>query len=413
MNFQILFVVMLLATATFSSLILIFNKDKSIQPIKLLYTSLFFYNFCLLIYYIWFEAGFIKEAPYLLRTVSPFMYLCAPFFFLFFRNSLIGKSGFKTLDALHFLPFLIHFIDLIPFYIQSQEVKLALSETLTLDPAKINVEASGLIPIQFHFIFRIILQTVYFGYSIYLAFKHRPEVFDFFGGKKICNDFMIAFIVLGWLVVFQLAYAVIENLNLLHIVDWTAENYLIRRMSLLGLFFLNLFVNFKPGFLVGFLSEKESKMEVEEEMQVKVTDTIAFHIPNLPSKTANEIPDFISQIDTELIKSQILNVIEEEKIFVKNGITLNQFAGRINVSPKSVSYIINREFGKGFNEFLNQYRVEYAISKIEQGYLDDYTLEALGEISGFNSRTTFFNAFKKEMGFSPSEFWKKFQEIPT
>jgi AraC-like DNA-binding protein len=83
------------------------------------------------------------------------------------------------------------------------------------------------------------------------------------------------------------------------------------------------------------------------------------------------------------------------------------------VSPKSVSYTINREFGKGFNEFLNQYRVEYAISKIEDGYLDDYTLEALGEISGFNSRTTFFNAFKKEMGFSPSEFWKKFQEIPT
>jgi AraC-like DNA-binding protein len=129
-------------------------------------------------------------------------------------------------------------------------------------------------------------------------------------------------------------------------------------------------------------------------------------------KPTSVISEIYYQKETSQIKSQILFSLEEELIFTQKGISLNLFANRFNVSTKLLSYTINREFGKGFNEFLNQYRVAYAIKKIEEGYLDDYTLEALGETSGFNSRTTFFNAFKKEMGYSPSEYWKKFQNSP-
>jgi AraC-like DNA-binding protein len=367
----------------------------------------------LLTYYVWFEAGFIIEAPGLLRTVSPFMYLCAPFFFFFIRNSLLGFTGLKTRDAIHFLPFLVHFIDLLPFYFQSYEIKSALAEILVADPSKINSVASGLIPIQFHFIFRICLQTGYFIYCIFLAYKFHPEIFGAFEGKKMFHDLFLVFIFLGWLALFQLAYAFVEILNQTNLVDWSQENFLIRRMSLIGLLFLNLLVNFKPRFLTGFLQENKAESAESDHDHFQETLYNEIPLPEKNTKTPIAASESMSQKETALIKSQILNILEEEMIFAENGMSLNQFASRINVSPKSVSYTINREFGKGFNEFLNQYRVEYAISKIEDGYLDDYTLEALGEISGFNSRTTFFNAFKKEMGFSPSEFWKKFQEIPT
>lgn len=413
MNFQLLFVIMILAVATFNSFILIVPQEKNIGGYKLLYTSLFFYNLCLLVYFVWFEAGFIREIPQLLRTGSPLIYLCAPFFYFFIRNSLDGSAGLRKRDWIHFLPTLIHFLDLLPFYFESSEVKSVFAEIMIADHSKINFVAGGLIPIQFHYLFRIFLQTGYFVYSIYLVNKMRPEIFSILNGNPLSNHLMMVLILIGWMVVFQFAYAVFEILKHNSLIDWSGENYVLRRISILGLLGLNLFVNFKPGFLNQPSKEKDSELIG---VDYHKTDIACAKKPEQIEKNTRpslEQQDVISQKEIALIKSEIISILEEERIFTEVGMTLNHFANRINVSPKLVSLVINREFDKGFNEFLNQYRIAYAITKIEDGYLDDYTLEALGEISGFNSRTTFFNAFKKEMGYSPSEYWRKFQQIPS
>jgi YesN/AraC family two-component response regulator len=112
------------------------------------------------------------------------------------------------------------------------------------------------------------------------------------------------------------------------------------------------------------------------------------------------------------IKSVIRIVLEREEVITNPRIRLSLFAEMMDLSPKVVSHVIKKEFKKGFNELLNKYRIRFAIEKIEEGYLDLYTLEALGEESGFSSRTTFFNAFKKELGISPSAYWKRYQELP-
>ena len=121
---------------------------------------------------------------------------------------------------------------------------------------------------------------------------------------------------------------------------------------------------------------------------------------------------YLPQQDNFQIKSVIKSAFKKEEVITNPNLCLSLLAEMLDLSPKVVSHVINKEFNNGFNELLNKHRVQYAIEKIEEGYLDFYTLEALGEESGFNSRTTFFNAFKKETGNSPSEYWKKFQELP-
>ncbi len=413
MKFQLLFIIMLLTVATFNSFILILKKEKNISGYKFLYASLFFFNFCLFIYFIWYEAGFIMKMPYLMRTISPLMYLCAPLFYFFFRNSLFGFSGLRERDWIHFLPALFHLLDLLPFYFESAQVKSVFATTIVSDNSKINFEAGGLVPIQFHYLFRIFLQTGYFVYALYLVKKMRPEIFFFKKGDRRIYDLTIVLINLGWLVLFQFTYAILEVLINFGAIDLTVENYYLRRISLLGLLGLNLFVNFRAGY---FSDRKEKKKS-----QVTKVDIDIIQIPNTKNpdesedhlRSPKEQPDVISQKEIESIKSEIISKMEEDQLFTETGMTLNRFSSCINVSSKLVSLVINREFGRNFNEFLNQFRISYAITKIEEGYLDDYTLEALGEMSGFNSRTTFFNAFKKEKGCSPTEFWKKFQESPS
>lgn len=413
MKFQLLLVIMLLAVATFNSFILIFKKEKNILGYKILYASLFFYNFCVTIYFIWFEAGFIREAPDLLRTISPLMYLCAPLFYFFIRNSLFGSNGLNKKDWFHFLPALIHLLDLLPFYFESTQVKSVLATTLVSDNTQINFAAGGLIPIQFHYLFRIFLQTGYFIYSLYLVNKMRPEIFIIGKDQRRIYDLTIVLANLGWLVVFQFAYAVFEILLHFQAIDWSGDNFFLRRISLLGLLGLNLFVNFRAGFFDDRKKKKKPKVTEGNLHQTHISNSKNLDRPLENVTSSKEQSDFISQKEVECIKSEIISKMEAALIFTEIGLTLNHFATRINVSPKLVSLVINKEFDKNFNEFLNQYRIAFAISKIREGYLDDYTLEALGEISGFNSRTTFFNAFKKEMGCSPSEYWRKFQESPS
>lgn len=380
---------------------------------RYLNTSLFFYNFCLVIYYIWFEAGYIVEVPQLLRTLSPLMYLCAPFFYFFIRNAVENKTGLTKKDFIHFLPALIHLIDLLPFYFESIQTKTVFAATIVTDHSQINSEADGIIPIQFHYLFRIFLQTLYFIYSVHLVKKLSTRLLVLSNWKQhVQRDLFVILICLGWLVSFQFIYAVFESLLLLEVIDLSVENYYLRRTSLVGLLGLNIFVNFR----LGTSSEKKGDEEMTLSKQTKARISPSHLVDSIQQEDSEKIETEIlaafSIEEIELTKSKIISKLKDENLFTESGLTLNHFASQINTSPKLASLVIHKEFNTNFKEFLNQHRIAYAVSKIEEGYLDDFTLVALGEISGFNSRTTFFNAFKKAKGCSPSEYWKNFQESP-
>ena len=66
--------------------------------------------------------------------------------------------------------------------------------------------------------------------------------------------------------------------------------------------------------------------------------------------------------------------------------------------------MINSKFGQNFYDFVNHYRIEEAKSIMVSNTDDKKTiLEILYEV-GFNSKSAFNNAFKKNTGKTPSEF---------
>jgi YesN/AraC family two-component response regulator len=60
-----------------------------------------------------------------------------------------------------------------------------------------------------------------------------------------------------------------------------------------------------------------------------------------------------------------------------------------------------------FNDFTNKYRVAYIKEKINEKYLDSYTLKSLASEAGFSNLTTFITAFKKIENCTPSEYLLK------
>ncbi|MBL1214978.1 MAG: helix-turn-helix transcriptional regulator [Ignavibacteriae bacterium] len=115
---------------------------------------------------------------------------------------------------------------------------------------------------------------------------------------------------------------------------------------------------------------------------------------------------------TELQKNEYVERINEfmknEKPYLSPGLTLNELAELIEIQPKYLSQIINESFKLNFFDFINSYRIDEAKSKLEQmnGNNGHKTiLELLYEV-GFNSKSAFNRAFKKQLGLTPTEFRK-------
>ncbi|MBT8270807.1 MAG: helix-turn-helix domain-containing protein, partial [Bacteroidia bacterium] len=111
------------------------------------------------------------------------------------------------------------------------------------------------------------------------------------------------------------------------------------------------------------------------------------------------------QIDT--YKKQLLEMLHSEKPFMNSGITLSDLSDKLSVSTKDLSQVINQSFNKSFFDFINSFRVREA-QRIFKGSHDLKltVLEVMYEV-GFNSKSSFNTAFKKETGQTPTEFRKK------
>ncbi|RAI92294.1 helix-turn-helix domain-containing protein [Algoriphagus yeomjeoni] len=135
--------------------------------------------------------------------------------------------------------------------------------------------------------------------------------------------------------------------------------------------------------------------------------------PDSQSETLRSQGKFAFSRDEQLdetVREQILKLFEKEQIFKVQNLTVGNLSKKLGISVRELPKYFKYFFETDFKSFLNDYRVCLAKEMIEEGYLDVYTLEALGGWCGFSSRTTFFNAFKKKYYKSPRDFWRAFQE---
>ncbi len=119
-----------------------------------------------------------------------------------------------------------------------------------------------------------------------------------------------------------------------------------------------------------------------------------------PTKT------LISADDLYLWKAKVEKMIEKESSFLNPDISLPDLAEKLNTNTSVLSYVINKGFDKNFNDFINEYRVNLCIQKMQNPLFSHYTLLGIAFSCGFNSKTTFNRAFKKTTGKTPKEFFE-------
>lgn len=129
---------------------------------------------------------------------------------------------------------------------------------------------------------------------------------------------------------------------------------------------------------------------------------------SLPKAYANSAfsatPTGIKEDKKNEIQDALLTLLEKERLYLYPSLNINDLAEKINTNQKYLSVVINDRFGKNFLTFINEYRVNEAKKILENDKNNLYTVEGIGNMVGFNSRSAFINAFKKTTGYTPSSF---------
>ena len=107
--------------------------------------------------------------------------------------------------------------------------------------------------------------------------------------------------------------------------------------------------------------------------------------------------------DQEELK-RLEEAMDENQLFINPDLSLNELSQELALPSRYLSYLINKYHYKSYKEFINQYRIDFFITKARSGEVKRKTLLALAMESGFNSKSTFNQAFKNCKGKSPSEF---------
>lgn len=101
----------------------------------------------------------------------------------------------------------------------------------------------------------------------------------------------------------------------------------------------------------------------------------------------------------------------KEKPFLYSAITLDEIAKRMAINRSYLSNTINEHFGKNFNEFINEYRIMIARQLLTDLTMNHFSIEGIGQMAGFNSKSTFYSCFKKSTGLTPSYYRKSVNKI--
>lgn len=106
----------------------------------------------------------------------------------------------------------------------------------------------------------------------------------------------------------------------------------------------------------------------------------------------------------EDLKLRFEKYLHNPKVFKKTGLTLGDLAFLMETPAYKISSLLGKHFKINFNAYVNNLRIEYIKQRLDNRDWKQFTLEAIAQDAGFANRNTFFVAFKKRMGVSPSVY---------
>jgi len=340
---------------------------------------------------------FFLRFPHLWRVVVSASFCVPALGYLYVRSVLNQSYRFRKSDFLFFLPAILYPLTLIPFYILPSSEKIKIISTIISNNSLISQEPEGILPAGWAVMTRVLygLGTNIAQFVLLASYKKR--ILD--NENKSAHNVVI----FRWLFFFTLVMSFLYLLLIviigfqltLYVSIWQAVIFSITGTIL----FICLALLISPAILYGL----RGWIQKTETVPVSSIEPTAFTSDtSVPKKQSLTIEK------GKLYKAQIENHFAANHPYIKGGYTIAELSKELDIPSYLLSAFINQQYGKNFNELVNEYRVDYFLNLVKQPNLNSqYKLETLGNQAGFNTRASFIRAVKKKTGLTPSDFVNK------
>ena len=304
--------------------------------------------------------------PHLFYFGSSFTILWGPLLYLYTKSLLSNENKLKTVELLHFIPFLTHFLYLLViFHFHNAEYKRDIISSGILFPG--NLKSIIYTGIQFSILVYVIL-------AFCLVIRYHKSI------KKIFSN--IDRINLNWMYFVLFGFFLKWGFDMWYVIPGLAAKWqsaiplILSRITLFAFINIMIFKVLKhPSIFSGI-----ERFDIRKQKRLSLSESL---------------------------KSQYQNMLEtymkEEKLYMNPDISLKTLSEKTGIPSRSLSEVINSTF-QNFYDFINHYRVKESVRLFsEEPERYKTILEVLYEV-GFNNKGSFNNAFKKFTGITPREY---------
>ena len=234
----------------------------------------------------------------------------------------------------------------------------------------------------------LILNIIYITLSFITLKRHQKNVQNYFSYSERVD--------LNWIKVMIYGYVfLIIGLIFTEIIKGKISDYIF--YGVLILYILYIGYNAMKQKEISFNGRK---INVNDEVEINAHNNVQLVI---------SMDEVFSESQLQLfkeLKSKLEVFMQEEKPFLDQDLSILKLAKDLKTNTKYLSYIINTEYKQNFINFINEFRINDVKEHLLSNKMN-YTIEALAQNSGFKSKSSFNNAFKKVLGKTPSEFIKE------
>lgn len=335
-------------------------------------------------------------------NITFLFYLIGPMSYWYTRSILLDSIRLKRHDFWHLLPAVIHLTVSLPYIFSPYSHKMEIAKSILADSDFLRTYhatiLSDLFPNSVMYLSRPILALLYASASAGLFIHYLTKKKGIFGCEG--NHFMIKW--LSFFLGLQILF-ILSHISILHEVFSSASTGLFfalnisQLISLAGLIGLLVAPFFFPNILYGLSDHSIPDAQLK-------TDTAEI-LALTPDAKKNLFHFDFDYIVT--IIEKMATCMQEQQPYLQPDLNLTQFSAQIQVPAHHLVYFFREVKKQSFNDYRNECRVNHAKMLIRAGKADELTLEAIGLQSGFVTRNTFFTAFKKVEGISPSAYVAK------
>jgi len=121
------------------------------------------------------------------------------------------------------------------------------------------------------------------------------------------------------------------------------------------------------------------------------------------------VNSLLPQSEIRQYTDQLVGYMDSQKPYLEPGLTIDDLAEQLTIPVWKLSQVINYSFRLNFFNFINSYRIQEVKQKLIDPKNDRKTILEILYETGFNSKSTFNDVFKKTTGKTPKEFRRAIQ----